>query len=232
MIGRAELASGHLRDAQEMTICFADLVGFTRLGGEVEVQELGSVAGRLAELAAGVATPEVRLVKTIGDAAMFVGPEPAPVVEAALELIDAVERAELPILRAGAALGPTLQRGGDFFGHAVNLASRVTGIARPGSVLCTTEVHDAIPDRFEWSFAGRHRLKGVADPVRLYRARPLSAPGDGPDGNAAAESETALAGGDSPDTLAAGGDTPAAGEKQGERPDRSAKRRRANRPRK
>ncbi len=179
MLGRGELATGQLAGAQEMAICFADLVGFTRLGGEIEVQELGTVAGRLAELAADVTTPQVRLVKTIGDAAMFVSPEPAPLVEAALSLVEAVERAELPSLRAGIATGPALQRAGDFFGHSVNLASRVTGIARPGSVLATAEVRDAAPDGFDWSNAGRHKLKGVAGPVPLFRAHRLGAAEDG-----------------------------------------------------
>src|SRR5205823_10003692 len=104
MLGRLELESGQFSDAVEISVCFADLVGFTRLGGEVEVQELGSVAGGLAELAGAVTTPEVRLVKTIGDAAMFVSPDPEPLVRAALELVDAVEEAELPSLRAGVAL--------------------------------------------------------------------------------------------------------------------------------
>jgi adenylate cyclase len=181
MIGREERATGRLVGAQEITVCFADLVGFTRLGGEVELQELGSVAGTLARLAADAAQPPVRLVKTIGDAAMFVSPEPTPLVQASLALVDAAEAAELPSLRAGIASGPALPRAGDYYGHSVNLASRVTGIARPGSVLCTQEVHDAAPDEFEWSFAGRHRLKGVLEPAALHRARPRRAEGEAPD---------------------------------------------------
>jgi adenylate cyclase len=173
MIGRAELAAGNVAGSQEMCVCFADLVGFTRLGGEVETQELSSVAGRLAGLAAQVTTPEVRLIKTIGDAAMYVSSRPAPLVAAALELVSLVEVADLPSLRAGIAYGPALQRAGDYFGHTVNLASRVTGVARPGSVLCTAEVHEAITDEFDWSYAGRFRLKGVAEPVPCFRARPL-----------------------------------------------------------
>ncbi len=69
------------------------------------------------------------------------------------------------------AFGTALQRAGDFYGHAVNLASRVTGAARPGAVLCTQEVHDAAPDRFDWSFARKHKLKGMSEAVPLYRAR-------------------------------------------------------------
>jgi adenylate cyclase len=113
----------------------------------------------------------VRLIKTIGDAAMFVSPEPGAMVGVALALVDAVGAADLPSLRAGIAHGPALLRAGDYYGHPVNLASRVTGIARPDSVLCTQEIRDAAPDAYEWSFAGRHRLKGVGDAVVLHRAR-------------------------------------------------------------
>ena len=72
-------------------------------------------------------------------------------MQVALSLMEAVEAAELPSLRVGVASGPALLRSGDFYGHAVNLASRVTGIARPGSVLCTQEVNEAAPDRFDSS---------------------------------------------------------------------------------
>src|SRR5581483_3890035 len=124
-----------------------------------------------AELANDVTETPVRLVKTIGDAAMFVSSDPGAVVSTALSLLEAVEAAELPSLRAGVAWGPALQRAGDFYGHAVNLASRVTGEARPGAVLCTKEVRDAAPDDYDWSFARKHKLKGMSEAVPLYRAR-------------------------------------------------------------
>lgn len=173
MLSRAERESGEAGGAQEISVCFVDMVGFTRLGAEIEAHELGTLAGRLAELAMDVTQPPVRLVKTIGDAAMFVSPDPAALVSVALSLLEAVQAADLPSLRAGVASGAALQRAGDYYGHAVNLASRVTGVARPGSVLCTEEVHDAAPDQFEWSFARRQKLKGMSDPVPLYRARRL-----------------------------------------------------------
>ena len=172
---QAERASGELALEQEMAVCFADLVGFTRLGGELQADELGSVAGRFGELATDVAQSPVRLVKTIGDAAMFVSRECPALVEAALELVQRAEAAELPSVRAGIAFGLTGFRAGDFYGHAVNLASRVTGLARPGSVLCTEEIRDAARAQFDWSFARRHRIRGVGDAVPLYRARPLTA---------------------------------------------------------
>jgi adenylate cyclase len=171
VLGLAELEAGDITGAQDLAVCFADLVGFTRLGGQVEVGELSTVAGRLASLASSLTEPPVRLVKTIGDAAMFVSPEPAPLVEVALRLVEAFEAEELPSLRAGIAFGAALLRAGDYYGNSVNLASRVTGVARPGSVLCTREIRDAAADQFTWSAAGRHKLKGVSGPTSLFRAR-------------------------------------------------------------
>jgi adenylate cyclase len=180
IISQAELERGRLASEEHAVVCFADLVGFTTLGGEVGVDELGGVARQLAELAAEKATPPVRLVKTIGDAAMFMSPEASALVAAALSLIEAAERADLPALRAGMASGPVISRAGDLYGNAVNLASRVTGVARPASVLCTEDVRDAAPDGFAWSFAGRFRLKGVGDRQPLYRARRLQEGSDEP----------------------------------------------------
>jgi adenylate cyclase len=173
MLGRDEIKAGQAGDEQELAVCFADIVGFTRLGGQLEVEELGTVAGRLARLAASVTEPPVRLIKTIGDAAMFVSPRPGPLVKVALALVEAVAAEGLPSLRAGIAWGPALQRAGDYYGNTVNLASRVTGAARPGSVLCTKEIRDltADDDELEWSAAGRHRLKGVSGSTPLFRAR-------------------------------------------------------------
>ncbi len=174
MLSRAERESGEAGGAQQVAVCFVDMVGFTSLGAQIDPQELGGLASRLAELATDVTQPPVRLVKTIGDAAMFVSPDPAALVSVALSLLEAVQAADLPSLRAGVASGAALQRAGDYYGHAVNLASRVTGVARPGSVLCTQEVHDAAPDEFDWSFARKHKLKGMSESVSLYRARRLA----------------------------------------------------------
>jgi adenylate cyclase len=177
MLGPTELVAGDVAGAQDMAVAFADLVGFTRLGGQIEVQELGTLAGRLARISAALAEAPVRLVKTIGDAAMFVSPEPRPLVAVGLALLAAFEEEDLPSVRVGIAYGPAAIRVGDYYGNSVNLASRVTGVARPGTVLCTKEVHDAATDAFAWSQAGRYRLKGVSRPLTLFRAR-RRRPGD------------------------------------------------------
>jgi adenylate cyclase len=176
-VSLSELSSGQLPGAREIAVGFADLVGFTRMGEEVPADELGRVADRLGTLAADTITPPVRLVKTIGDAAMLVSPEPDAMIQAAFGLVAAAdaEGAEFPQLRVGLAWGSALSRAGDWFGRPVNLADRVTAVARAGSVLATRELREAATDeRYSWSFAGARRLKGVRDPVALFRARPMA----------------------------------------------------------
>ena len=174
VISALERRGGALPGAREVTVCFADLVGFTRLGEEVAAEELGALASRLEDLARGLVQPPVKLVKTIGDAVMISSPQARPMLDAALELLDAAEGEgeEFPQLRAGAALGRAVPRAGDWFGRPVNLASRVTQIARPGSLLIERELREAVPDdAYRFSLAGERRLRGVREPVRLFRVR-------------------------------------------------------------
>lgn len=174
VIGAADLESGEIGGAVERTVCFADLVEFTSLGEEIAPEELGEVVERFEELAAEVVTAPVLLVKTIGDAVMLVSPDAKHLVEAALDLVAAAaaEGDQFPVLRAGIATGPTLPQAGDYYGRSVNLASRVTGIARPGSVLVDTVTREAAgEDGFEYSFAGERRLKGIDARIKLFRVR-------------------------------------------------------------
>ena len=173
VLSQEQVAAGQIPGSQEVVVCFADLVDFTKLGEAVPPEELGEVAGLLTEMASNVAETPVRLVKTIGDAAMLVAPEPEPVVAAALRLVEAADEAgdEFPSIRSGVASGHALERAGDWYGWPVNVASRVTGIARPSSVVTTAEVHDTAGDAFAWSSIGRRKLKGVRSPVPLFRAR-------------------------------------------------------------
>jgi adenylate cyclase len=174
-VNAGERAAGKpLPGARQVTVAFADLVGFTRLGEVVSPEELGQLAGRLADLARDLTAPPVRFIKTIGDAVMLVCPDETPLLDTVLKLVEMVDTDnDFPRLRAGVASGMAVSRAGDWFGSPVNMASRVTGAARAGTVLVAESVWDAVSETggFSGSFAGPRRLKGIKGDVKLFRVR-------------------------------------------------------------
>lgn len=162
-----------LSDTRDLAVCFADLVGFTSLGEQIPADQLGRIAERLNTIAVELVEPPVRLVKMIGDAVMLVSPEPEALIDTALALVQAVDREEegFPQLSAGIAVGESLARGGDIYGPPVNHASRVTDVARPGSVVTTGELHERFEHDYDWTAVGRRRFKGIDDPIEIYRVR-------------------------------------------------------------
>ena len=152
-------------------MAFADLAGFTRLGEALPVEELEHVASRLADLARDVGVTPVRFVKTIGDAVMLVCTYPVPLLNAVLDLVALAAEEAMPQLRVGVASGEAIMRAGDWFGSPVNVASRVTGVARAGTVLVAETAREAVGDAagFDWSLAGSRHLKGISGQMKLYR---------------------------------------------------------------
>jgi adenylate cyclase len=180
-VNAGERAAGApLPGARMVAAAFADLVGFTALGEELPPEELEQLANRLADLGREVVVAPVRFIKTIGDAVMFVSPDAGALLEVLLALLESAAADDmLPRLRLGMAYGSAVSRAGDWFGSPVNLASRVTSVARPGTVLVAESARAEIGDdeRFQWSFAGPKRLKNIAGDVKVYRARRAEEPG-------------------------------------------------------
>jgi adenylate cyclase len=172
----SERAAGRLRDSQDMAVAFADLVDYTTLGGHLPPEDMGRIAGRLAELAVAAVRPPVTLVKTIGDAAMFVSSDVDSIVEVVEKLTRRIvdEGPDFPAVRTGIAFGPATTRGGDWFGATVNLASRVCDLAKPGQILATEEVRRRATG-VNWSRRRRRRrVKGIDERLQLYAIAPAS----------------------------------------------------------
>ena len=163
-------ASRRLPGSREIVVCFADLVDFTELGEQVPIDELERIASELERLTADLVEAPVQLIKTIGDAVMLVAPDAARLLDTALSLVDqAVAHDGLPALRAGVACGTATNRGGDWYGPPVNLASRVTGAAAPATVVCTQAVRRIAADGYRWRDLGPRRLKGIDEDVVLLQ---------------------------------------------------------------
>jgi len=180
-INAVERSAGTLPGARQVAVAFADLVGFTRLGEQMPPEDLGLVALRLADLAHEVVASPVQFVKTIGDAVMLVCSDPHTLLVTVLDLVGAAAAEDFPRLRVGLALGPAINRAGDWYGSPVNLASRVTGVAPAGTVRVNESARKAIGDPvdIEWSSPEARHLKGISGEVLLYDARRVPFPGRG-----------------------------------------------------
>ncbi|HEV7647895.1 MAG TPA: adenylate/guanylate cyclase domain-containing protein [Actinophytocola sp.] len=154
---RMLVASDEEIDERRQVVGFADMVGFTSLTRRSTEAELVAVVDRFDAMAAEVvADNHGRIVKMLGDEVLFVADSPADGAEIALTLLArAEELPDVPSLRAGLALGRVLNRFGDVYGAVVNIAARLTSIARPGTVLIDRELAETLHD--EAAYTVRHR---------------------------------------------------------------------------
>ena len=153
-VRRTMLLRARLGDAgtlPELAVGFADMVGFTMLSQQLSEEELAAVVSRFEEVAHDITTSlGGRVVKMIGDEAMFVSESVEAMARIGLGLAEAYADDELlSDVRVALAVGPVLVQDGDYYGTVVNLASRVVNIAAPGSVLVSDQFHDALGDELE-----------------------------------------------------------------------------------
>ena len=166
-LGEEELEEGRLRVA----IAFADLAGYARLtveqGDEVAVSAVERFLG-----AVGQSLPaDARVIKTLGDEVMVVGPDAAALATWAVDLQGAVDDGQ-PAPRIGVHYGEALYRDGDYFGREVNQAARVVARAGGGEVLVTrpvVELADGV-DGLQFRLIGEVSLKGFSEPTELFTA--------------------------------------------------------------
>ena len=146
--GRALSYGDGARDRDERTgvVGFVDIVGFTRNSRKLSGPELAELVERFEatanELVAGAGG---RIIKTIGDEVMYTVDDPVAAALTSLGLARRHREDEtFPEVRAGVALGPVLHRLGDVLGETVNIASRLTSLARPGTVLGNRALAEAL----------------------------------------------------------------------------------------
>lgn len=162
----------------EGTVVFTDIVGFTEftaLRGDQEAVALLSTQERLVR---SVLPPKARIVKELGDGLLIWFEDACDAVSTTLKLQELYEResadSDVPLwVRAGVHSGRQTHRGDDLVGHDVNVASRVSDIAGPGEVLISDATLEAVGDKLsdvEFEELGPVVMKGLPEPVRLYRA--------------------------------------------------------------
>jgi adenylate cyclase len=139
--GRA-LAAPVAGETPERTVGFADLVGFTERVRELDETKLAELVDRFDTVTSEVVTEfGGHVVKTVGDEVFFDADDVGDGAEIALRLAEQhAADLELPDVRVGLACGAVLARYGDIFGPVVNVAARLTALARPGTVLADRAV--------------------------------------------------------------------------------------------
>ncbi len=130
------------------SVGFADIVGYTSLSRKLTRQELTDMVERFEEVTAGLITDHRgHVVKTIGDEVLFVVDDPHEAARLALALLDQHEADDtFPAVRIGLAFGNIVNHMGDVFGPVVNVASRLTSLARPASALVDRAMADELRD--------------------------------------------------------------------------------------
>ncbi|HEX2295168.1 MAG TPA: adenylate cyclase regulatory domain-containing protein [Actinomycetota bacterium] len=170
-------ASASAGSTDTLATGFVDLVDFSRVTQELEGEDLGHLVNRFESMAIETCVAGgAHVVKMIGDAVMFVAPDPVTALRVALAVVAGVEDDEaLPAARAGLDYGAVVPMSGDFFGRPVNVAARLTSFARPGTVVVSEAVVDAAGVPLQSSHIGRVRLHNVGQ-VRAFKVAGVGEP--------------------------------------------------------
>ena len=157
-------------DGQNLAVLFADIDGSTKLyevHGDETAHRLTAECLTVLDVQAGIAGG--RVVKTSGDGVMCVFGTPDEAFRAATAMRDAQKSGKVSI-HAGFHFGPVIEDSGDFYGDTVNVAARVTDLAKAGEILMTedTVVRLSPPFRSSTRWLDKAAMKGKKDPVAIY----------------------------------------------------------------
>lgn len=160
--------------AASVTVGFADLVSFTALSNEMDEERIGDLVELFESRCHDVVTTNHgRIVKSLGDSVLFVCED----AECALDVADGIIRVvgrdpRMPDVHIGLASGHVVLRMGDVFGPPVNMAARLTAVARRNRVIIDDATADRLPaDRFETRRLPARPLRGfgLVEPVAVRR---------------------------------------------------------------
>ena len=166
-------------------ILSADVVGYSRLMGISEARTLA----RLQALRRELIDPKIdahsgRIVKLMGDGMLVEFGSAVDAVTCAIEIQREMTERNIAEphdkrieLRIGINVGDIIIEGDDIFGDGVNIAARLEGIADPGGICLSRGAHDQVKGKLAVVFedGGEQQLKNIAEPVRVYRIRPITA---------------------------------------------------------
>lgn len=159
---------------RDLAVGFVDMAGYTALSRTLSPRELTVLLSRFeAGVLDSLADHAARLVKQVGDGAMFVADSVADGAAAALALADCFAASDVvPPVRVGLAAGSVISQYGDYYGDVVNLAARLVALAMPGTVVVSDAVAAALRDGWALERLPDQALKGFGTPAVVHRLLP------------------------------------------------------------
>jgi len=163
----------HSAVTRDQTIGFADLVGYTSHTAALSMTDLAGAVGRFETLVTDLVSRHGgRLVKFIGDEAMFAVDDPSEACALGLALAESFDSdPSLPSLRVGLAAGSAVALHGDYYGDVVNLAARLVKTAEPSQIVVSDALREAAAGPFAFEPAPELSLKGFEAPVVAFLLR-------------------------------------------------------------
>ncbi|MCB0894307.1 MAG: adenylate/guanylate cyclase domain-containing protein [Nocardioidaceae bacterium] len=176
-IARVEALGANEEDLNtvQLTVGFADIVSFTALSNRLSEDRIGDLVELFESRCADVvAAARGRVIKSIGDSVLFVNDDPVRAYDTAEGIINVIGRdSRMPDVRVGLASGSVVMRLGDVFGPPVNLASRLTAVARRNRIIIDQATADLLPgEEFETRALPARPVRGfgIVEPVAVRRA--------------------------------------------------------------
>jgi adenylate cyclase len=175
-VARVEALRSNAEDLNtvQLTVGFADIVSFTALSNRLTEERIGDLVELFESRCADVVTTQGgRVIKSIGDSVLFVSEDPMRAYDIAEGIINVVGRdARMPDIRLGLATGAVVMRLGDVFGPPVNLAARLTAVARRNRIIIDATTAGLLPeDEFETRRLPARPVRGfgLVEPLAVRR---------------------------------------------------------------
>ena len=161
-------------DTTRLSVGFADIVSFTALSNQISRGRIGDLVELFESRCADVvANQHGRVIKSIGDSVLFVNDDPIRAYDTAEGIINVIGRdSRMPDVRVGLASGDVVMRLGDVFGPPVNMAARLTAVARRNRIIIDAATAALLPsDQFETRRLPARPVRGfgVIEPVAVRR---------------------------------------------------------------
>jgi adenylate cyclase len=166
-------------------ILSADVAGYSRLMSLDEAGTLAALTAHREVIDGLIAERGGRIASTAGDSILAEFASVMAAVECGVEIQQAMaaRNAELPderkmLVRIGINVDDVMRKDEDIFGHGVNLAARLQGLAEPGGICISHGVRDQLHDKSPFVFEdqGKHSVKNIARPVHVFIVRFEGAP--------------------------------------------------------